>query len=58
MDTVEVRIKVKPEQLIPLMNKLGVEEWSFKKDHVDVDMTMTKLVDRAMGELPKNQDLI
>ena len=57
MPTVEVRLKVKQEHLLPLMQKLGIEEWSFRKDHVDVDMTMTSLFDKAMAET-QNQDLI
>lgn len=57
MSTVEVRLKVKQEHLLPLMQKLGIEEWSFRKDHVDVDMTMTSLFDKAMAET-QNQDLI
>ena len=56
MNTVEVCIKVKQEQLLPLMNKLGVEEWSFKKGKVEVDMTMASLVETAMADVSKTSE--
>lgn len=54
MNTVEVCIKVKQEHLLPLMQKLGVDEWNFKKGRVEVDMTMTTLFDTAMENLSKS----
>lgn len=57
MNKIKVVLTVNQEHLIPLMSKLGVEEWSFKKDHVDVDLTMTKLFDQAMSEV-NNQDIV
>lgn len=54
MNTVEVCIKVKQEHLLPLMQKLGVDEWSFKKGKVEVDMSMTTLFDTAMENLNKS----
>lgn len=50
-NTIEVCVKVKQNQLLPLMAKLGVEEWSFKKGKVDVDLTMVNLFDSAVNDL-------
>ena len=49
MDTIKVVITIKKQDLSKFVDKFGIEEYHFKKDQIDIDMT--SLFDDAMSQV-------
>ena len=49
MDTIKVVITIKKQDLSKFVDKFGIEEYHFKKDQIDIDMT--NLFDDAMSQV-------
>ena len=53
-NVIEVTVKMHQEQLIPFLNKNGIEEYTWRKGQITIDMT--SLYKGAVAELPKKQE--
>lgn len=49
MDTIKVVITIKKQDLSKFVDKFDIEEYHFKKDQIDIDMT--NLFDDAMSQV-------
>ena len=49
MDTIRVVITIRKDDLPKFVDKFGIEEYHYKKDQIDIDMT--KLFDDAMSQV-------